>query len=90
VSSLQKVEVNVIRTLKGDRQPGKQIIATDHFYPPMKPGKKYLLSNSGGSVPASRDVPGTDFLAADEISVVNPTSATGAGVKSSGGILLGF
>jgi hypothetical protein len=70
VSSLQKVEVNVIRTLKGDRQPGKQIIATDYFYPPMTPGKKYLLSNSGGSVPASRDIPGTDFLAIGPLSVV--------------------
>src|SRR5208283_6144372 len=38
---VQKIEVNIIRTLKGDKQPGKQMIATD-FYS-MTPGKKYLL-----------------------------------------------
>src|ERR1022692_2408571 len=42
---LYEVEVNVLRTLKGDKRPGKLIIATIY---PMAPGKRYLLSSIGG------------------------------------------
>jgi hypothetical protein len=64
---LRKVEVNIVRVLKGNRPIGKQIIATIH---PMTPGKEYLLSNSGGSVGATGDIATTDFLAVPELSVV--------------------
>jgi hypothetical protein len=47
MDDLYKVEVRVIRTLKGDKQPGNQIIATVY---PMTPGKRYLLYSLGGEV----------------------------------------
>jgi hypothetical protein len=64
---LYKVEVNVVRTLKGDKQSGKQIIATIYT---MTPGKKYLLSTLGGSVGEGGGIPGTDFLAVPQLSVL--------------------
>jgi len=55
------VEINVLRALKGNKQPGKQIIATIY---PMTPGKRYLLSSFGGSDDQ------TDFMAVPQLSVV--------------------
>ena len=54
-------EINVLRTLKGNKQPRKQIIATIY---PMTPGKRYLLSSFGGGDDE------TDFLAVPQLSVV--------------------
>jgi hypothetical protein len=65
---LYKVEVNVIRTLKGDKQLGKQIIATIY---PMTPGKKYLLSSlGGGGIGETGGIAATDFMAVPQLSVV--------------------
>jgi len=69
---LYKVEVNVIRVLKGSKPTGKQIIATIY---PMTPGKEYLLSNSGGSVGETGGAAATDFLAVPELSVIEIPSS---------------
>jgi len=54
------VEINVLRMLKGHKQPGKQIIQTIY---PMTPGKRYLLCSFGGGNE-------TDFMAVPQLSVV--------------------
>lgn len=68
---LYKVEVNVIRMLKGDKQPGNQIIATIYR---MVPGKIYLLSSMGGSIGETGGIAATDFFAVPELSVVEVSS----------------
>lgn len=66
-SGLYKVEIDVLRTLKGERRPGKQIIATIY---PMTAQKRYLLYSLGGGVGESGGLPVTDFLAIARLSVV--------------------
>ncbi len=61
IDGLYPVEVEVLKTLKGDRNPGPLKIGTVYL---MKPGGSYLLANSGGSAF------GSDFLALPELSVV--------------------
>jgi hypothetical protein len=61
MDGIYKVEINVLRTLKGNKQPGKQIILAIY---PMTPGKRYLLSSYGGGSD------GTDFMAVPQLSVV--------------------
>jgi hypothetical protein len=68
---LYKAEVRIIRTLKGGKQPGNQIIATIY---PMASGKRYLLYNLGGEVGESGGIPATDFLAVPRLSVVEVPS----------------
>jgi hypothetical protein len=67
MDDLHKVEVRVIRTLKGDKQSGNQIIAS---VDPMTPGKRYLLYSLGVWVGEPGGIPVTDFLAAPKLSVV--------------------
>ncbi len=64
---LYKAEVCIMRTLKGGKQAGNQIIATLY---PMTPGKRYLLYSMGGEVGESGGVPATDFMAVSKLSVV--------------------
>lgn len=54
-------EVKVLVALEGNRKPGPLKIATIY---PMKPGQRYLLTNTGGS---AFD---TDFLSLGELTVV--------------------
>src|ERR1041385_3086935 len=58
---LHLVEVEIVRTLKGTNQPGRQIIATIY---PLNSGRDFLLYSLGGSAG------GTSFLAVPELSVV--------------------
>jgi len=64
---MYKSEVHIVRTLKGDKRPGNQIIATIYR---MTPRKRYLLYSLGGQVGESGGIPGTDFLAVPRLSVV--------------------
>lgn len=64
---LYKAEVRIVQTLKGDKRPGNQIIATIYR---MAPGKRYLLFSLGGKVGQSGEIPATDFLAVPRLSVV--------------------
>jgi hypothetical protein len=57
----QQVEINILKTLKGDRKSGRSQIATIYR---MKPQTTYLLYSLGGNAL------GTDFLAIPELSVV--------------------
>ncbi|MAG92628.1 MAG: hypothetical protein CMJ48_02585 [Planctomycetaceae bacterium] len=61
VDGLYPAEVEVLKTVKGDRKAGPLKIGTVYL---MKPGGTYLLANSGGSAF------GSDFLALPELSVV--------------------
>lgn len=67
IDGLYKVEVNILRTLKGGNRPGRKIIATIY---PMTPGKTYLLSSMGGGVGPTGEIPATDFMTVPELSVV--------------------
>ena len=66
LDGLYKAEVRIVRTLKGDKPPGTQIIATIY---PMAPGKRYLLYCLGGKIGESGEIPATDFIAAPTLSV---------------------
>jgi hypothetical protein len=61
IDGLYPVEVEVLLSLKGERQPGPLKIATVY---PLEVGKTYLLANTGGS---ALD---TNFLSLAELSVV--------------------
>ena len=58
---LHPVEVQVLHSLKGDRQSGPLKVATIY---PLEVGKTYLLANTGGTAL------GTDFLSLGELTVV--------------------
>lgn len=55
------VDVELIKTLKGDKAKGKAVLATIY---PVEHGKRYLVSSLGGSAF------GTDLLAVPELSLV--------------------
>lgn len=61
VDGLYPAEVEVLRTVKGDKRPAALRVATVHA---MTPGKRYLISSSGGSAFE------TDILAIGELTVV--------------------
>jgi hypothetical protein len=58
---MRPVEVNIVKTLKGDKEPGHTQIVTIYR---MEPNSTYLLYSLGGNVG------GTDFLAIPQLSVV--------------------
>jgi hypothetical protein len=61
IDGIQPADVNVLKVLKGSKEPGPLRIVTIHE---IKPDTVYLLCSTGGSVM------GTDFLVTNELSLI--------------------